>query len=115
MIENNYSSLFCFTEANIIDSPAKHTDKIPDIWKDIHKNNMLRREYGKLHWSNWYSSCFGGTVLVAIVLQIVITYQIPAPRGAFFHDGILLICKLPTQQRVLVAGDLNLAHVVWGC
>ena len=49
MIENNYSSLFCFTEANIIDSPAKHTDKIPDNWKDIHKNNMLRREYGKLH------------------------------------------------------------------
>ena len=49
MIENNYSSQFCFTEANIIDSPAKHTDKIPDIWKDIHKNNMLRREYGKLH------------------------------------------------------------------
>ena len=49
VIENNYSSLFCFTEANIIDSPAKHTDKIPDIWKDIHKNNMLRREYGKLH------------------------------------------------------------------
>ena len=54
-------------------------------------------------------------VVLAIVLQIVITYQIPAPRGAFFHDGILLICKLPTQQRVLVAGDLNLAHVVWGC
>ena len=35
-------------------------------------------------------------VVLAIVLQIVITYQIPAPRGAFFHDGILLICKLPT-------------------
>ena len=51
-------------------------------------------------------------VVLAIVLQIVITYQIPAPHGAFFHDGILLICKLPTQQRVLVAGDLNLAHVV---
>ena len=35
---SNYSSLFCFTETNINDSPAKHIDEILDDWKDIHKN-----------------------------------------------------------------------------
>ena len=35
-----YSSLFCFTETNINDSPAKHIDEILDDWKDIHKNTQ---------------------------------------------------------------------------
>ena len=33
-----YSSLFCSTETNINDSPAKHIDEIQDDQKDIHKN-----------------------------------------------------------------------------
>ena len=35
---STYSSLFCITEANIDDSPAKHINEILDDWKDIHKN-----------------------------------------------------------------------------
>ena len=35
---STYSSLFCITEANIDDSPAKHINEIQDDWKDIHKN-----------------------------------------------------------------------------
>ena len=35
-----YSSLFCFTETSINDSPAKHIDEILDDWKDIHKNTQ---------------------------------------------------------------------------
>ena len=37
-IYSTYSSLFCFTETNTNDSPAKHIDEILDDWKDIHKN-----------------------------------------------------------------------------
>ena len=37
-IYSAYSSLFCFTETNVNDSPAKHSDEILDDWKDIHKN-----------------------------------------------------------------------------
>ena len=39
-IYSSYSSLFCFTETNINDSPAKHIDGILDDWKDIHKNTQ---------------------------------------------------------------------------
>ena len=39
-IYSTYSSLFCFTETNINDSPAKHIDEILDDWKDIHKNTQ---------------------------------------------------------------------------
>ena len=37
---SSYSSLFCFTETNINDSPSKHIDEILDGWKDIHKNTQ---------------------------------------------------------------------------
>ena len=37
-IYSTYSSLFCFTETNINDSPAKHIDEILDDWKGIHKD-----------------------------------------------------------------------------
>ena len=37
-IYSTYSSLFCFTETNINDTPAKHIHEILDHWKDIHKN-----------------------------------------------------------------------------
>ena len=36
-IYSTYCSLFCFTETNMNDSPAKHIDEILDGWKDIHK------------------------------------------------------------------------------
>ena len=39
-IYSTYSSLFCFTETNINDSPAKAIDEILDDWKDIHKNTQ---------------------------------------------------------------------------
>ena len=39
-IYSTYSSLFCFAETNIIDSPAKCMDEILDHWKDIHKNTQ---------------------------------------------------------------------------
>ena len=39
-IYSSYSSLFCFTETNINDSPSKHSDEILDDWKDIHKNTQ---------------------------------------------------------------------------
>ena len=37
---STYFSLFCFTETNINDSPAKHVDEILDDRKDIHKNTQ---------------------------------------------------------------------------
>ena len=39
-IYSTYSSLFCFTETSINDSPTKHIDEILDNWKDIHKNTQ---------------------------------------------------------------------------
>ena len=33
-----YSSLFCFTEPNINDSPSKHIDEILHDWKGIHRS-----------------------------------------------------------------------------
>ena len=39
-IYSTYSSLFCFTETNINDSPAKHIDRILDDRKDIHRNTQ---------------------------------------------------------------------------
>ena len=39
-IGSNYSILFCCTETNINDSPAKHVDEILDNWNDIHKNTQ---------------------------------------------------------------------------
>ena len=35
-----YSSLSCFTETKIIESPAKHIDELLNDWKDIHKNTQ---------------------------------------------------------------------------
>ena len=35
-----YSSLFCFTETNINDSPSEHIYEILDDWKDIHQNTQ---------------------------------------------------------------------------
>ena len=37
---STYSSLFCFTETDVNDSPAKYIDEILDDWKDIHKNTQ---------------------------------------------------------------------------
>ena len=36
----SYSSLFCFTETNINDSPVKHIDEVLDDWKYIDKNTQ---------------------------------------------------------------------------
>ena len=36
----SYSSLFCFTEANINDSPVKHIDEVLYDRKDIYKNTQ---------------------------------------------------------------------------
>ena len=41
-IYSTYSSLFCFTETNLNDSPAKHIYEVLDDWKDIHKNTQHR-------------------------------------------------------------------------
>ena len=40
-IYSTYSSLFCFAETNINDSPAKHIDEIVDDWKDIDKKHNM--------------------------------------------------------------------------
>ena len=39
-IYSTYSSLFCFTETSINDSPAKHINDILHYWTDIHKNTQ---------------------------------------------------------------------------
>ena len=49
-IYSTYSRLSCFTETNIIESPAKHIDELLNDWKDIHKNTkhgltVLQLEY----------------------------------------------------------------------
>ena len=39
-IYSTFSSLFCFTQTNINDSPGKHIDEILDDWKDTHENTQ---------------------------------------------------------------------------
>ena len=40
-IYQSYSSLFCFTETNVNDSPVKHIDEVLDDWKDVQKNTQI--------------------------------------------------------------------------
>ena len=117
-----YSSLFCFAETNINDSPAKHIDEILDDWKDIHKNT----EHGL---AVCYSVSKVNIIEVVeisdvlevlpIVLEIereiillVIVYRMPGSLGSFIDNLISLINELPTQHRMLIVGDFNLDQML---
>ena len=117
-----YSSLFCFTETNINDSPAKHIDEILDDWIDIHKNTHhgLALCYN-LNEVNIIEVIEILSVLevLPIVLEIeketillVIVYRMPGPLGSFIDGFISMIIKLSTQHRMLVVGDLNLNQML---
>ena len=121
-IYSPYSRLFCFTETNINDSPAKHIEEVLDDWKDIHKNTQhdlaLCSNVGKV---NMIEVIEIPSVLevLPIVLEIekesillVIVYRMPAHRGSFIDDFISLINELPTQQRMLIVGDFNLDQIL---
>ena len=121
-IYSTYSSLFCFTETNTNDSPAKHIDEILDNWKDIHKNThhglALCYNVSKV---NIIEVIEISSVLevLPIVLEIeretivlVIMYYMPGPLGSFIDDFISLINELPTQHRMLIVGDFNLDQML---
>ena len=73
-IYSTYSSLFCFTETNINDSPAKHIDGILDDWKDIHKNT----QYG-------LAQCYNGNKV-----NIVEVIEVPS---------VLQVCQLYWKKK----------------
>ena len=121
-IYSTYSSLFCFTETNINDSPAKHIDEILDDWKDIHKNT----HHGLAFCYNVNKVNIievieipGVLEVLPIVLKIeketvllVIVYRMPGPLGSFIGDFISLINELPTQHRMSIVGDFNLDQML---
>ena len=43
---------------------------------------------------------------------LVKVYCIPCPLGTFIDDFIILINELPTQHRILAAGDFNLDQML---
>ena len=121
-IYSTYSSLFCFTETNINDSPSKHTDEILDDWKDIHKNT----QHGVALCYNMSKVNIIGVTdipsvleVLSIVLEIekktfllLIVYCMPGPLGSFIDNFILLINELPIQHRMLIAVDFNLDQML---
>ena len=103
-----YSSLFCFTETNINDSPAKHIDEILHDWIDIHKNTLhglaLCYNVNKVNIIE-VIEILSVLEVLPIVLEIeketillVIVYRMPGPLGSFIGDFISLINELPTQD-----------------
>ena len=112
-IYSPYSSLFCFTETNINDSPAKHINDILDDWKDIHKNT----QHGLALCYNVSKVDIIEVIEIASVLEVLpivleIEKEMPGPLGSFIDDFILLINELPTQHRMLIVGDFNLDQML---
>ena len=121
-IYSTYSSLFCFTETNTNDSPAKHIDEILDNWKDIHKNT----HHGLALCYNVSKVNIIEVIEISIVLEVlpivleieretivlVIMHCMPGPLGSFIDDFISLINELPAQHRMLIAGDFNLDQML---
>ena len=117
-----FSSLFCFTETNINDSPVKYIDKILDNWKDIHKNT----QHGLALCYNMSKVNIIEVIEIPSVLEVlpmvlekeketillVIVYCMLGPLGSFIDDFISLINELPTQHRMLTAGDFNLDQML---
>ena len=57
--------------------------------------------------------------VLSIVLEIeretillVIVYHMPGPLGSFIEDFTSLISGLPTQDRMLIVGDINLDQML---
>ena len=121
-IYSTYSSLLCFTETNINDSPAKHIDEILDDWKDIHKNTQhglaLCYNMSKVNIIEVIEipSVLGGLSIVLEIkketILLVIVYHKPGPLGSFIDDFTSLINGLPTQHRMLIVGDFNLNQML---
>ena len=117
-----YCSLFCFTETNINDSPAKHINDILDDWKDIHKNT----QHGLALCYNVSKVNIIEVIEIASVLEVlpivleieketillIIVYRMPDPLGSLIDYFNLLISELPTQHRMLVVGDFDLDQVL---
>ena len=97
-IYSTYSSLFCFTETNINDSPAKRINDILDDWKDIHKNT----QYGLALCYNMSKVNTTEVIETPSVLEVspavleiemetfllLIVYHMPDPLGSFIDDFI---------------------------
>ena len=121
-IYSNYSNLFCFTETNINDSPAKHIDEILDDWKDIYKNT----EHGLALCYNVIKINIIEVIEIPSVLEVlpivleiqketillVIVYRMPGFLGYFIDDFISLINELPTQHRMMIFGDFNVDQML---
>ena len=118
----SYSSLFCFTETNINDSPVKHIGEVLDDWKDIHKNTQHGLAlYYKVSKVNIIEVIdIPSTIeILPIVLEIkketfllVILYWALGPVGSFIDQFILLMNELPIQHRILIVGDFNLDEML---
>ena len=119
---STYSSLFCFTETNINNSPGKHIDEILDDWTDIYKNT----QDGLALWYNVSKVNIIEVIEIPSVLEVlpivleietgaillVIVYHMPGPLYSFINDFISLINELPTQDRMLVVGDFSLDQML---
>ena len=111
----SYSSLFCFTETNINDSPVKHIGEVLDDWKDIHNNTQHGLAlYYKVSKVNIIEVIdIPSTIeIFQIVLEIkketfllVMLSWAPGPVGSFIDQFILLMNELPIQHRILIVGD----------
>ena len=111
----SYSSLFCFTETNINDSPVKHICEVLDDWKDIHNNTQHGLAlYYKVSKVNIIEVIdIPSTIeIFQIVLEIkketfllVMLSWAPGPVGSFIDQFILLMNELPIQHRILIVGD----------
>ena len=94
---STYSSLFCFAETNINDSPAKHIDEILDDWKDIHKNIQ-----------HSLALCYNvSKVNITEVIETPSVLGVLPIVPGIEKETILLVIKLPTQHRMLIVGDFN--------
>ena len=117
-----YSSLFCFAEININDSPVKHVDEILNDRKDIHKNThhglVLCYKVSKVNIIEVIeiTSVLELWPIVPEIeketVSLVIVYRMPSLLGYFIDDFISVINELPTRHRILIVGDFNLDQML---
>ena len=104
---STYSSLFCFAETSINDSPAKHINEILHDWKEIHEIT----QHGLVSCYNVSKVNIFEVIDISGVLEVLpiilekekqaflfaVVYYMPGPFDFFIDDFILLIDELPAN------------------
>ena len=118
---SSYSSLFCFTEININDSPSKDIFEILNVWKRIHKNTQLGMavcfEVGKVNIKLIDIPSVLEMMLVVLEIEkesilLLVVYCMPGPLATFIDDLISMINEVPIQQRTLTVCDFSLDQML---